>query len=250
MKIHFKIFFIAAFVLITHNLSALSIDSAKVTTNRSRFSIGIIASPEYCYRSLSAGSDANSYTQSFIASRNNREIPKVGYTVGVNVMYEISKRISVESGINYSDKGYQFDFSGLTFGDMIDPRFGFIYQTQSVEDNIDTWYYHYTNLDIPFKIVYTFPGKKIRFTASGGFIANIFLDAFETIGSSTVKREDDFNDVGFSAVAATGAVYNFNNRFRLSIMPAFQYSLTNLRNSPVNEHLWSAGVNVGGFYRF
>lgn len=249
MKNHFERFLIAVLILNSFNLFAQNNDSTKTESKRSRFSIGIIASPEYCYRSLGIGSNANSFTPIIVDHRNDRELPKLGFTAGVIVNYEISNRISIECGLNYSDKGYRYDLSGLTFGDMIDPRFGFVYTTQTVEDYPDSWIYHYTYIDVPFKFVYTFPGRKIQFTTVCGFIANILLEGYQTISSSKVELRGDFNDLGISASASAGVLYNFNSKFRVLLIPSFQHSLTSLVSAPINGYLWSAGLNVGGYYR-
>ena len=43
---------------------------------------------------------------------------------------EVSKKFSFKAGFEASYRAIQLDWTDLTFGDMIDPQYGFIYQTQ------------------------------------------------------------------------------------------------------------------------
>ena len=100
------------------------------------------------------------------------------------------------------------------------------------------------------KLIYNSNGKKIQFTAAGGFVLNALIDAYEKIGSTRIELTNDYEKIGVSATASVGATINCSSEFRLNFLPTFQYTLTNLGESSINEHLFSAGLNIGGFYHF
>ena len=166
------------------------------------------------------------------------------------VTYEITKRISLLSGINYSIKGYQWDWSVLRFGKMFDPRFRLHYETFENHTSSGSSTSNYTYIDIPFKFLYSFSANKIRLGTEVGFIANIFLDSYTNSFGIKNDRYGDFYKIGISASLGLGAIYDLNSRFRITCMHGFQYSLTNLETSPINEHLYNAGINVGWFTYF
>ena len=65
--------------------------------------VGLCFSPDYCYRKLVTN---NSSSYAFLKeSRDSMEIPKFGFTTGLSFLYKINKRISIELGLQFSNKG-------------------------------------------------------------------------------------------------------------------------------------------------
>jgi hypothetical protein len=79
-----------------------------------KFQFGINFSPDFAYRVLK-NNDGTSDKDFIIDVRNKTETIKLGYTAGVNVFFNIKKTIGLETGIQYSNKGYQIKKKDLIF---------------------------------------------------------------------------------------------------------------------------------------
>lgn len=225
------------------------------------FSFGVNFSADYCYRTIIKNS--NDEIHAFIEkSRNENENPVFGFTSGLNLNYKINNRVSVETGLHYSKKGYgvKFKKSDLFFGDQIDPRYGFTYDSIPSHltnmEQISIFYYHHS-IDIPLQLKMIAGKKKIRFISGIGLITNILLDATQ---KSVIKYEDgsknretsdqlgDFNTVTFSASGSAGISYTLNGNISLLVEPTFRYGLMNISNTPVTAKLWNGGLNFSCYY--
>lgn len=216
--------------------------------------LGINFSPDYCFRSVNY---QDGYRQA--ASFTNKQIPKFGFTSGINLKYNFSKHFGIQFGLQYSSKGYAFDLSDLTFGDMIDPRFGFIYQTQTLfEGTPAKFVYNYNYLDIPLIVEFIFVKNKIHFITGIGITTNILLSTSETAVSKNINGDSkcytfdmigDYNALNISPTISAGVEYRLCNKINLRAAPTFQYGLIELIDSPIHTHLWNAGFNISCFYR-
>jgi hypothetical protein len=228
------------------------------TADFNRLSFGINISPDYCFRTLK-NNDGSSTSAMIIAERNKHELFKIGYTAGLNVCYNISRKAAIGLGVQYSNKGFKFSESGsdLTFGDMNDPRYGFIYATATgIPDKIITNYnYHY--IDIPLTAVFTFGQKRIQFVTRVGIAANILLSSNEiTIlkypdGSKKRQTQDqlyDYRKLDISPTASIGIAYKISNKICMKIEPTFRYGLIKIIDSPVTGYLWNGGLNISCYY--
>ena len=157
-------------------ISNYSFSQEEETTSSKTKMIGISLSPDYSYRILSSsGSSVGNFISDY---RNENEQPIVGYTTGLNFVSNVSERFGVGTGIHFSKKGYKSGngHSGLTFGDMIDSRRGFVYQVGTI-----SYEYNHYYIGIPLKAILTFGKGKIKFIATAGFTTNIMLKSTTTI---------------------------------------------------------------------
>lgn len=63
------------------------------------------------------------------------------------------------------------------------------------------------------------------------------------------ENEQSINDFQISAILGVGLNYQLNNKTQLFLQPTFNYQLTDLVSAPVNEHLYSAGLEIGCRHR-
>lgn len=224
-------------ILFTSSLLSYSQDST--LTNKKKLYLGLTVSPDFSYRNTS-----NNYYFT-------EETAKLGYTIGISSRLNITKKISIESGLLLSNKGYKNNFSGLTFGDMIDPRRGFIYNTQNTPRKVE-YIYSYYYLDIPIKAAFTFGQRKIHFFAAAGITPNILIKTTEK-SIITYQNGDTDND-------SHDALFNYN-RFNLSptvsvglskitaksilkIEPYFSYGILKIIDALTTAYLWNCGINL------
>lgn len=212
----------------------------------SRFFIGATFSPNYAYRNLTQidktitddqWNDAKSVEDSIY-------IPKFGYTTGVAFGYQINKKLSIETGFQYSNKGYR-TISIETVYDFSKPP----------EKARNILNFHY--LGIPLKANLTFFDKKFQLLVGLGATLDILVKTTaKTIPDNPtsefpIKTTDidyAYNKTNLSPTASIGLKYNITDRMSLRAEPTFRYSLLNIDDkSYAATHFWSAGLNIG-FY--
>lgn len=210
------------------------------TLKKKKTEIGISFSPDIAYRSLKP--DGSS---SYIADiRDTLEIPKFGYTAGLNVGYTLSKKLSIEAAVLFSDRGERTEK----------------YTTDAaITGQATTKYaynFHYYYLGIPLKADYFLITKKLRLYITAGISADFFLG--ETVSAITYTgnertKENTFADPGFSKVnigmlAGAGIRYPVGKRSEFFAEPVYRRSLTSITIAPVKSYLYSGGLTLGLYY--
>jgi opacity protein-like surface antigen len=238
-----KKFIVLFFLIAPFTSFSQSQDSVKTK----KFAIGLVFSPDYCYRTLKP--DASSAAQYAASYRNGNELSKFGLTTGLGFLFHMNRRLTFETGIFYSDKGEKSKDIDLGPPGQ-DPLIG-----QSMNA---TWHYRY--LDIPVQINYFLLTKRFKLFVTGGVSMNIFLsekvtqhmnfsDGHTTTTTNTVLNPG-FIPLNFAAVAGLGASYDLNKHFTLRLEPVFRHSITTIIDAPVKGFLYSAGLNTGLYYQF
>ena len=214
-----------------------------------KFSVGILLSPDYSYRHLHLENDEFNLVQ----MRNETESPRLGFTAGVVARYQLKKRLVMESGIQFSDRGNKFDFDDdfVSSDDLIWPGHN---EDPLIPEKI-TENYHYSYWGIPAKLNYYFSRKKVNMFVSAGVSTDFFLSGKrnsvikfrDTTEKETSEMDEDFNKVSFSGLAGFGMESRISNLLQLQVAPVFRYSFTPLVAAPLKEHPWSFGLNVSVF---
>jgi hypothetical protein len=243
-------------ILFILQLLSIGAFGQETTVKTKRWAVGITLSPDYCYRTLGATGNGSLW-ESVLNGYNNLEIPKFGYTAGLNVMYTLNKHFSIDAGVQYSNKGYAYDLSTLVFGDMIDPRFGFTYTVPSMV--ADHWFYNFNFLEIPLRLVYLKGEKKTQLTASIGITPSIFLNANERIVNSetgtgqtiteTIDLGNNYTKVSWSPTISAGVQYNANDRLCIRAEPMYRYGLTSIHEGSIKRYLWNIGLALSCYYK-
>jgi len=225
----------------------LAINSQNLdTTKTKRIAIGLTFSLDYCYRTLKPD---NSNTGKLIADiRDSLEIPKYGYTTGIIMLYKLNNRINLETGLKFSNKGYKTKKTDLTWSQP-DP-------SQPIKN---TSIHSYQYLDIPLKVNYIIINSKLKLFLSAGVSANIFLTYKQTSiqefsDGRTEKYAsglyyDNFSKVNFALLAGFGINYDLNNKIRFRLEPIYRRSINSIIDAPIKSYLYSAGLNVGIYYK-
>lgn len=213
--------------------------------------VGFNFSPDFCYRTLKVDSTAD-YLDDLKKIRNDNETPKLSFTTGINLLYEIDEKFSFEAGLSYSEKGEQSKVSALFLGSQVDPIFGM----QGNPDFIITKY-SYNYIELPLRIIYTYGEKKIKFTSSLGIVPQyllnatqkfIFLRNNDKVIQNRTKQPYSFNKFNISPTLSFGIDYTINEQFNLKIEPTFRYGILKIIDAPLTSYLWNAGLNMGFYY--
>lgn len=232
------------------SLTAFGQDNA---TETHKLLIGVTVSPDICFRTLEK-TDGSSTNDWIMDLRNDGESPKFSYSTGLSLCYNLTRHWGIETGLQYSNKGFAFVNSNPTFGSQIDPRYGFIYGDSITKITmLDNFNY----LDIPLRTIFTVGSRKVRFISSVGITTNILINATNT---SVVKYENgdtdrntqeqpyDYKKVNFSPTVSIGIDWQLCDKFNLRVEPTFRYGLLKIIDAPITAYLWSGGLNLTCYY--
>jgi hypothetical protein len=210
-----------------------------------KLSIGFVFSPDYSYRTLKKkGGDAS--TDFLINSRNDHETGKFGYTTGASLCVRLAKRLLLETGILYSNKGYQTYKYDLV-----------VIQPDPAAPKKARYTYTYRYIDIPFKLNFRMGEGKIQFITGAGFAVNFLLKADQKVALEYANGNTETNKksttsshkkLNLSPLVSVGLGYWMHDHLRLTVEPTFRYGIMTIVDQPITEFLWNAGLNIGIHY--
>lgn len=230
---------------------------AQKENEKSRFSIGISYSPNYCFRTIN-NTDTSSIFQTIESIRNDDEKFKLGHSAGVSIGYNFSEHWALNTGVFYSDKGYETKKNELFFGSQIDPRNGFSFDTSNLPTHV-IFREHFLYMDIPLSMQYKLRKEKFHFSISAGIIGNFFITDKRTtvfLYEDGSKSRDDYSitDVksffNLSPKISIGAEYFLNDKQSIRFEPSFQYGLIDIFDYAIQTWIWNAGVKITYFRHF
>lgn len=228
-------------------LLSFSVKSQTQEPKPKKFSFGVNFSPDYSYRSLHSNNPDNDFVMNQL---NDWEVPAFGFTTGLSVRYLANEKFEFESGLQFSDKTYNFDVSK---DDWDLP----VHEDPAIPDRSVTRN-HFYYLGVPVKLNYYFLQKRIRMYVSAGISADFFLDdkskSFMKFSDGSEIHENyendyDYNKISLTGLAGFGAETKLSQRFGIRVEPVFRYSFTPLVAAPMKGYLYSAGLNLVLFYR-
>ncbi len=211
-----------------------------------RFFIGIQTSPDLAYRTLELV-DRNPSSEVIIEALNTLHTPRLGYTASLVAGYALSEQWAMEGGIGYALHGWSWDLSQLNFGDQIEPRRGFIYNTEDMLGSISQEF-HYLN--VPVLATLTLGKGRLRSISSVGASVSFLLKAHSVTvwnGERNVVEQDDYHALNFFPMISTGLSYAMGESGALRMEPTFRFGVLELQDGPISERLWSAGLQLGYF---
>jgi hypothetical protein len=202
-----------------------------------RIAIGF--SPDLNYRTLVNLSN-NPFSDRIINLRNEREIPRIGYSTQLYLAVDITKKTSIEFGLGYKDMG--FTYENMT---VSKPNIAYIASL------IDHFYYY----SIPIAIRQTWGNKKWQFTYHLGLSTNIFrvqktniIAINPNIADTTIINIDGrstYKDILLIPSVGLGTTYNINSKSQICFEPTLRYSISSItQNTPINGYLYNVGLNL------
>ncbi len=235
------------FVILTPLL--LPAQNSEHKINR-KLSIGISFSPDYAYRNLYLENDE----YDFVGGRNESEKPRFGYTTGLVAKYQFRRRLAIESGIQFSDKG--FKIKG-TIEDFVTSEGTTPYNDPSIPDKYKFDYCFY-NIGIPVKLNYYFLQKKVGLFVSGGFSSDFFLSGKtkyklefrDRTEKNSYSADENFNKINFTGIAGVGLKTMISQKLHLQFEPVLRYTFTPLFNTDLKQYQYSIGANATLFWGF
>lgn len=241
----------------------------------SRWTVNPNVAPVY-YNSLSKGSPINGEFSS------NTKEGVINMSYGINVAYNVSKRLSVRSGINNVNMGYNtndVNFGPAVFGasqslSTIDfksnqtslnvsssdksPSFSpnsnsqFEAKTENVSEGNMKQEFGY--IEVPMELKYRLVDKRFGVNIIGG-MSSLFLTSNEvSIQSSSLTTEvgeaNNLNDLSFSTNIGVGLDYQLSNKLLFNLEPMFKYQLNTFSREDGGFSPYILGVYTGLSFKF
>lgn len=209
-----------------------------------KIAIGLSFMPDISFRTLKyKGSNE-------LASKiRNLETWKFSYSAGLNIRYNLNKRVAVQTGILYSSQVYQTKFQSLNWST---PNNEYPNQSKTV--------FNFNYLELPLNLNYNFiENSGLNFYGIIGLSSSIFISKQTKIVSkfnneTTSQSNTKYHGYSrFNLLANIGFAisYKLSKRFKIIAEPKFQHSLNSITVSlDAKEHLYNAGIDFKFFYSF
>jgi len=208
--------------------------------------VGFSFSPDYAFRTLK-NNDGSSSSDYVIKSRNDIEKGKFSFTTGFNLNLVLSKKIELQTGLLYSDRGYR---SPKRVPD-------FAVQPSGAPTHIKSKA-SFNYIDVPLKLNFVSGKGSVKFIAGIGFAANLLFHNSEKAiyyyPDGNEKKYDvsegyDYKKFNLSALVNSGVEYQLSKNISLRAEPTFRYGLLKIIDKPVTAKLWNIGLNMGVYLK-
>ena len=260
-------------ILIAENTTTTIVEQKPKIKTPISFSITPNLSLNTIKARIVTGEDLGSRREYLRKQITESETAKIGVSFGLAVEVNLSKRISIESGINYSEKNttikprtisaqrdregkikYRFDCSAGTY--YIDPKLG---TTLSVGDSTKSFSANnkLQYINTPLIARYQLATGKFNWFQMVGVGANVLVgQSFETSIDNNITEKlnnlktSDLKKMYFNAIVGAGIDYNISKRLSIRIAPTYRFSLTALnKNESIKTYPHSfsamAGLKIG-----
>ncbi len=250
-------------------------ENTKIVENTAgKWSVGANVAPVY-FNGFGKGSPVHSIFVSNSKSGN------VNLSYGLSVSYEINKKLSIRSGINKVDYGYDtneveftssFGISGdeqIANIDYTAPSVNLIVESK-VGNNVGKEVFaefsdlnvtrdgimaqRFGYLEIPVELNYALIDKRFGVDIIGGVSSLFLMNNSVAVTSKELTTEigeaNNLNTINFSTNIGFGVSYKFSPKVQLNIEPVFKYQLNTFSNTAGSFQPFSAGIYSGLNFKF
>ncbi len=240
-----------------------------------RWSIAPNAAPVY-FNSLGEGSSIDPQFNS------NSKSSELNMSYGIKASYAINKKLSVRTGVNKVNLGYNtnnivaFQSIGIRSNaialqnvapnnqnNVVANNISLISAESLVSDRRPESFTTTSNaslnqslgyIEVPLEIQYALINKKLGVNVIGGFSSFFLSDNkifSETEGAKTfIGKANNINDVSYSANFGLGLNYKFSKKIDLNLEPMFKYQINTFNNTSGDFKPYFIGVYTGFAIKF
>lgn len=248
----------------------------KVASNR--WSAGPNVAPVY-FNAIGEGSPVNSIFSPNAKSGN------VNMSYGVSVAYAVTKKLTIRSGINKVDYGYDTEDVAFSSSSSLSSNTGQLstidyaetsntltisskivtsdkFSTMSSASDVTAkspsrdgyMSQQFGYLELPVELNYALIAKKFGVNLIGGVSSLFLIDNAVSLTSGELTTEigeaNNINDLNFSANMGLGINYNFSQKVRFNVEPIFKYQLNTFSDVNGTFRPYSIGVYSGLTFQF
>ncbi len=208
---------------------------------------------------------------------NNTKSGNVNLSYGVVVSYDISKKLSIRSGIHKVDYGYDtndvsfspsFNSAAITLDNIdrtskninlennaIAPSFEALDVNAESVNISGNMLQQFGYLEVPLEINYALIDRKFGIDIIGGISSLFLIDNAVLLESeegltTEIGEANNINSINFSTNVGLGFNYKFSPKIKLNIEPVFKYQLDTFSRTDNNFRPYSVGVYSGFTIKF
>ena len=245
-----------------------------------RWSAGPNVAPVY-YNAIGEGSPVNS-----IFNENSKS-GNTNFSYGLTVAYALNDKLSIRSGINKVDYGYDTNDVGFSstlqeastdklknidyastaknivvtsqnsnFNSLSnsDAMFAFEVTNANTNQRSGTMAQQFGYLEVPLELDYALIDRKFGLNILGGVSSLFLIDNSVTLTSGELTTEigeaNNINSVNFSTNVGFGVNYKFTPKIRFNVEPVFKYQLNTFSDVSGDFRPFSIGVYSGLNFKF
>ncbi|MGS2762514.1 hypothetical protein [Sinomicrobium sp. M5D2P9] len=239
-----------------------------------KWSINPNVAPVY-YNSLSSGSPIDP------EFKDNSKSGKVNLSYGVNVAYQVNDRLSLRSGINKVNYGYNTndisfapDFearslSNINYTRQSEKASGLYVANSPVEgpplaarDEVTASFtpqpglmqQEFGYIEVPMELKYRVLNERFGLNLIGGVSSLFLTDNSVLLKSDALATElgeaNNINNMNFSTNVGLGVDYLLSDKLQLQVEPMFKYQWNTFSNDNGGFRPYSFGVYTGFSFRF
>ncbi len=253
-------------------------DEEEMATAERKWSLGARVAPVY-FNSFGEGSPIH---PNFVA---NSKSGNVNFSYGLSVAYEVAPKLSVRSGVNKVEYGYdtndiQFTSSlaastrlQLTNIDYTLASKNLVVQSLSTSEGTQDvivnnsrevagpepsqngrMVQQFGYLEVPLELNYALLDTKVGLNLIGGVSSLFLVDNTVTLqsnnGATQIGEANNINTVNFSTNVGIGINYQLSQKIQLNLEPMFKYQLHTFSDSSGSFQPFSVGVYSGLSFKF
>jgi len=255
-------------------------DIAKVEPSIDRkWSVNPMVAPVY-YNTVGEGSPIHSQF------KDNAKSGNINLSYGVGVAYQLSKRLSVRSGVNVVNLGYETEeiafsasldggnlenisynsntsrldvkdrtpSSSNSFGDLSSDVPNDVNTNRGPVETLGVMNQQFGYVEVPVELKYRLVDKKLGINVIGGLSSlfltdnNISLESNDLI--TDVGEANNVNNMSFTTNVGIGIDYALSNNLQLNLEPIFKYQLNAFNREAGDFQPFYMGVYTGISFKF
>ncbi|WP_340076088.1 outer membrane beta-barrel protein [Leptobacterium sp. I13] len=241
-------------------------ETVTAETKNKKWSISPVIAPVY-YNTIGEGSPISRQLS------DNSKSGNVNLSYGITVTYQLNDRLSIRSGINKVDYGYNTNDVSLrplaqvetivnnnTNSFILDDANKTISPIIALETSArpaeitGVLVQEMGYIEVPLELSYRIVDKKLGLNLIGGISSLFLMDNTISIDSDNIDAEigeaNNLNATNFSTNIGLGIDYPLSNKLKINIEPMFKYQLNTFSNSDGGFKPYSLGIYTGFSFRF
>lgn len=265
---------------IEKNKSLLEEEKTEVA-DLNKWSIAPNAAPVY-FSSLGKGSSIDAQFN------ENSKSGEVNMSYGLNASYAINKRLTIRSGVNRVNLGYNTNdvvvfnsvsanaastktlhtlsntvadntaaSSSISAGENVSIMSATSFKSSNIaafETTNTSINQSFGFIEVPLELQYAVSTKRLGVNVIGGF-SSLFLNNYESIsiieGQPTrLQENDNINNTSYSANFGLGLNYKVSEKINLNLEPMFKYQINTFKNTSGDFQPFFIGVYTGFGIKF
>jgi hypothetical protein len=224
--------------------SFIGITSGQASTHRASThkspQFGLTYSAHVGWRRLE-NTQGTEYLDYVIRFRDSLETPRLGFNLGLTVLFNIDRPFTIETGMEYSNTRFM-RIQTSTNPDLGD---GKLFKQTS--------FFNYHYVEFPLRARLNFGKGKVRLTTAAGISANLFLKdtqcheyEYQNAPPEEKKGISGFEYRQFNAMPSVslGILCQLSEHLLLGMEPTVRYGLSQTVKQPITNRLMNVGVRT------